>query len=572
MQSHRFISSHLTAACLFALTGGVVSAKQLPEGQIAASESVPVVHFSKQGPVNARGALTAVYQPDFQAKGATTEARARDYLRANAAALGIADPVQELAFDSERSVGRLRVVRFRQVHQGYPVRNVQIDVSLADDGRVVFVANGYQAIDQSSSNRALTSVDAARSTARSAIGSKQANARIDREEWSWWVEDGRATLVRDVRLVAEDVVGYWSVLVDALSGTVLKREDLATYADGTGTVFYPDPLTSSGATYGSGGYTDGSDADAQVLNDEREPVTLRDITNSNGTFTLVGPWARCSDHESPTGSCTSLPNADFSITRANQQFELANIYYHVDTAMRYYNLTLGVNVRPSVNNGSVLFDPHGLSNADNSHYEGGGLQRLAFGDGGVDDGEDADVIIHELGHGLHDWITNGGLSQTEGLSEGTGDYFASSYNRSFGKWTPSDPEYFWMFHWDGHNSFWGGRITNRHTQVTYPNLGSPSPHIPGQYWASCNLLAHDVIGRDKMDRAMLLGLGLTNSSSNQPDAAQAILNAMFNNELYSTSDIHAVFDAYTRGQANNGCNYPVTEPSDPGSIFRNGFE
>ena len=32
-----------------------------------------------------------------------------------------------------------------------------------------------------------------------------------------------------------------------------------------------------------------------------------------------------------------------------------------------------------------------------------------FGQGGVDDAEDMDVILHELGHGLHDWITNGNL-------------------------------------------------------------------------------------------------------------------------------------------------------------------
>jgi hypothetical protein len=212
-----------------------------------------------------------------------------------------------------------------------------------------------------------------------------------------------------------------------------------------------------------------------------------------------------------------------------------------------------------------------LNDADNSHYLGG-TQRLAFGDGGVDDAEDADVIVHELGHGLHDWITGGGLSQTEGLSEGVGDYFASSYGRALNNWTPAEAPYFWMFHWDGHNPFWPGRITDYHTDVDYPNLGSPSPHIPGQYWASCNLLAHDAIGRAKMDKAMLLGLGLTNSSTNQADAAQAVLTAMDADASYNQADLVAVHTVYTRGRANNGCNYPVTLPADPGFIFGHGFE
>ena len=49
---------------------------------------------------------------------------------------------------------------------------------------------------------------------------------------------------------------------------------------------------------------------------------------------------------------------------------------------------------------------------------------INFGEGGVDDAEDADVILHELGHGIHDWITNGSLSQVDGLSEGMADYWA----------------------------------------------------------------------------------------------------------------------------------------------------
>jgi len=89
-----------------------------------------------------------------------------------------------------------------------------------------------------------------------------------------------------------------------------------------------------------------------------------------------------------------------------------------------------------------------LDGDDNSYYSNG---RLVFGEGGVDDAEDADVVLHELGHGLHDWLTNGSLSQVQGLSEGCGDYWAQSYSRSLGQWPLSAPAYNWMFSWDGHN-------------------------------------------------------------------------------------------------------------------------
>ena len=82
--------------------------------------------------------------------------------------------------------------------------------------------------------------------------------------------------------------------------------------------------------------------------------------------------------------------------------------------------------------GGVKFDPSGLSGADNSHYLGGSGQ-LAFGEGGVDDAEDADVIVHEFGHALSDHaspLSNTGLER-RAIDEGYGDYFAASYSRKF---------------------------------------------------------------------------------------------------------------------------------------------
>ena len=181
---------------------------------------------------------------------------------------------------------------------------------------------------------------------------------------------------------------------------------------------------------------------------------------------------------------------------------------------------------PHQYSGGVKGDPHGLGGDDNSHYIPS-TGELAWGEGGVDDAEDEDVILHELGHGLHDWLTGGSLSQVEGLSEGSGDYWAHSYNRSTGFWDPADPQYNWMFQWDGHNEFWGGRITNY--SATYPGGLVGQIHTDGQIWASTLMQIWEDIGRTATDLNFLEALSMTNSITSQEDAAQAFVQADLNN-------------------------------------------
>jgi hypothetical protein len=209
--------------------------------------------------------------------------------------------------------------------------------------------------------------------------------------------------------------------------------------------------------------------------------------------------------------------------------------------MRHINLTLGLNILPYQYATGVRFDPSGLNNADNSHYISGS-GRLAFGEGGVDDAEDADVIIHELGHGLHDWVTSGGLSQVNGLSEGSGDYIAGSYSRALGYWNSGQAPYYWTFNWDGHNSAWNGRILN-YTAI-YPTGLVNAIHTDGQIWATANMKIWDDIGRNRSDKIFWSGLDLTNSSSSQNDAANAVYTAS-SSLGYTYTERLSIYNRYT---------------------------
>lgn len=213
---------------------------------------------------------------------------------------------------------------------------------------------------------------------------------------------------------------------------------------------------------------------------------------------------------------------DFLFNRNDQGFEAVNAFYHLDRSMAYINETLGINCKSTLNNGILLFDPHGLSGDDNSHFIPSS-QRLAFGEGCVDDAEDADVVLHEFGHAIHYWITGLKSSSSQGLGEGSGDYWAMSYSRSLNQWASNEPQYNWMFSWDGHNECWNGRITN-YTKK-YPSGLTGTIHTDGQIWATALMRIYNRIGKEKTDRIFLEGLSMTNSSSNQQTAAIAVRQA-----------------------------------------------
>jgi len=187
-------------------------------------------------------------------------------------------------------------------------------------------------------------------------------------------------------------------------------------ATARGYVFDPDPIATSDANYGDRGFIDDGDKNSPQLQAQLIDVALEEITFDGNQYYLKGPWVEIVDTEFPKKGLFKQPSPDFYFSRDDDGFEAVNCYYHVDKIMRYINVDLSIPCRPYRYDGPIRVDPHGFSGDDNSHYVMI-TQELAYGEGNVDDGEDASVIVHELGHGIHDWLTQGGLSITEGLSE-----------------------------------------------------------------------------------------------------------------------------------------------------------
>ena len=437
-------------------------------------------------------------------------------------------------------------VRFKQVHQGYDVFGGEISVSINASGKVVFATHELFAIEGLENHKQRISDPQAKQVVADYFKHPVATAKADMtEQLVIYPHANGAKWAYQIDYQFNQGRGYWQLLIDANDGSVIRAADQLHYVDAPGQVFDPDPLSSAGQEYG-GGLVDNNDLTTPELNQQLKAVTL-DVLNQNGTFFLTNEWAESLDLDTPNDGDFSQPSNNFNYHRGENSFEAVNVFYHISEYLDYVNNDLGLSVRPYQFGSGVKFDAHGDDGADNSYYNSTGV--LVFGEGCVDDAEDADVIIHELGHGIHDWVTLGGLSQVDGLSEGLGDYFAQSYSRSRPgfQWGPNDAHYNHVFSWDGHNECWGGRTTNYNR--AYPAGLVGQIHTDGQIWSTCLMKVWDELGQDKTDSMVIEGISMTNSNTSQADAAQAVLQAAA--ELGYTSDLDFIADTF------NACGYDV---------------
>jgi PKD repeat protein len=485
---------------------------------------------------NNSGVPVAVYKPNYTVNADTPEKMARQYLSENHDLLKLRSDLSDLNYITTTETHSGYHVHFTQYKGEYPVINSTINVTIGRNNNIIYLMNGYKVQYGVKTDPDLETInnssDAALISAKNYL-SIQGSVAFEKSETKVYYNKGEFRLAQVVTIVpAEELFGEWEVMVDAQTGEIFRVEDKACYLqpgsdnppliNGTGYVFDPDPITHARTTYGSPGFLDNNDADSDSLTAHRELRTLYDITFDGSVYTLKGPWAEIRDFEAPFTGLHTNPTSDFIFTRSHDTFEAVNTYFHIDNSMRWVNNSLGFALTPYQYVGGVRFDPHGLNGDDNSHYLIS-TGSIAYGDGGVDDAEDLGVVLHELCHGIHDWITNGGLSQVEGLSEGSCDYWATSYIRSTGYWTPSYPAYNWVFIWDGHNPFWAGRITNY--TAHYPEGLTGVIHTDGQMWSSSLMSIYDLIGRIPTDTDFLEALSMTNSNSGQQDAANAFITA-----------------------------------------------
>jgi len=326
-------------------------------------------------------------------------------------------------------------------------------------------------------------------------------------------------------------------------------------------VFIPDPLTSANVNYGTP-YSDQNNADVTELNAQLYPAaTIGGI--SNDTFYLENSFVKITDHSLPTVTPPWSLLDQFLFNRGHANFEETNILYHI-TEMQLWIQSLGFTNLVSY---KIHADAHGLNGADNSNFNpAASPPRLTFGDGGVDDGEDADVIIHEYCHAVSYSAAPGTTIGNERLAieEGNSDYFAASYSKNI------DP-YNWqnVYSWDGHNEFWAGRFVQ--SIKTYPADISGNFYQDAEIWSSTLMQIWDDLGRFTTDQLLLQSMYSYTSNMTMPQAAALILEA---DTLLNSGANYSIICTHFASRGILNCPLSVTEPNGnlPVVINTNGLE
>ncbi len=186
---------------------------------------------------------------------------------------------------------------------------------------------------------------------------------------------------------------------------------------GTGQVFFPNPV----ATLQEQSLTDQKDADYEALQPAYQQVTL---TNLDGSGYLQGDWANI---RSATGPLAYSPDNTFVYGRDDDRFEQVMAYFWVTEAQKYIqSLGFGSTLRPiNMESQDVRINQWGVDNS----YSWDKKDVLRFGKGGVDDAEDAEVILHEYGHAMMDaqavpFGSFGASLEARAIGEGFSDYWA----------------------------------------------------------------------------------------------------------------------------------------------------
>src|SRR5689334_3305891 len=306
-------------------------------------------------------------------------------------------------------------------------------------------------------------------------------------------------------------------------------------------VFAPNPV----ADLGIQTLTDRKDTDYfsadPLLARAYHRVTL---TNLDGSGALTGDYAKVI---SDTGKPAVDTGAGFIYTRDQDQFEQVMAYHWVTQAQRYIQSLGFGSTLPAVNRRQQLLriDQFG---GDNSFYrEGTGKLTITLGKGGVDDAEDAEVIVHEYGHSVQDNQVPGfGTTPDAGaIGEAFGDYLAVTVSEHFAP-TPDEP---CVADWD--STSYTATVPHCLRRVDgnkhYPNDLVGEVHADGEIWSRALWDIHEALGARLADTIIIRAqFGFTPDISMPAAAAKTIATA----GLYGTSAQRAVRAAFAaRGLA-----------------------
>ncbi len=322
-------------------------------------------------------------------------------------------------------------------------------------------------------------------------------------------------------------------LIVLLGGTALAAKPGPGTSTGTGRVFFPNPV----AQLQDQTLTDQNDADYAAL----QPAYVEvELTNLDGSGNLIGDWANI---RSSTGPLAYSADNTFLYDRHDDRFEQVMAYYWVTQAQLYIqSLGFGSTLRPvNMESQDVRINTWGQDNS----YSWDKHDVLRFGKGGVDDAEDAEVILHEYGHAIQDsqMTPFGGFgtsAEAGAIGEGFGDYWAVTVSNVVAP-TP-DPAC--VADWDSvsYTSTTPHCLRRVDGTLMYPADLDGRVHHDGQIWSRALWDIRNALGHVVADTIILEAQFSFAPDTSMPAAAEATVAAAAT--LYGAAEAAAVQAAF----------------------------
>jgi zinc metalloprotease ZmpB len=300
---------------------------------------------------------------------------------------------------------------------------------------------------------------------------------------------------------------------------------------GSGTVFLPNPV----ADLQNQSLTDQKDADYAALAPAYHVVTL---TNLDGSGFLRGDWANVlSETGNPAFSATNT----FNYRRNDDRFEQVMAYYWVTEAQKYIqSLGFGSTRRPvNMESQDLRINQWG---ADNS-FSWDKKDMIKLGKGGVDDAEDAEVILHEYGHAIQDSQQTpfgfGFTTESGAIGEGFADYWAVTVSNVIAP-TPDAP---CVADWDSvsYTSDVPHCLRRVDEDLHYPEDLDGRVHHDGQIWSRALWDIRNALGHRVADTIILEGQ-FDVGSPTMPELAASTVSAA--QRLFGRSAANKVRQAF----------------------------
>jgi len=449
---------------------------------------------------------------------------AESVLKKIAPDLKINTDLSDLKFDKVKKSILGSHVLYQQYYHKKPVSGSWIRIDIDKKGRVYNIqsdlvprlyipdSTSHESKKRSKSDkRKLLTPSYITSLAIKAVALRKTSShKVLKKELLYFPYKGVPTLAWKIIVETNKPRREWKMYLDAVSGKLLSKINQLKEFKGKGLVFDPNPVV----TLNDFTLNEDSTIPPSAYNE----VLLKGL---NGTGFLDGKFASTKN----TKKRTRRNNNNFLFHRESLAFKEVMTYFHIDRIQRYIQ-GLGFD---NVMNHSINVNVAGRHD-DQSDYSPA-TKAIRFGIGGIDDAEDAEIILHEYGHAiLDDQIPGfGETKQAKAIGEGFGDYVAASFFE--GKKSPVLKPVIGVWDAVGYDiTIPRGSIRclrRLDSKKKYPkDLSKPfDEHEDGEIWSACLWEVRKILGRKSADKLVIAHHFLITRKASFEDAANAMLVA-----------------------------------------------